>query len=461
MKYKISFIFFVAFLIRLISLNQSLWLDEATTARVVQQYNFLEIITKFSPNDFHPPLYYLLMKAWTGIFGYTEISLRMPSVLFSILTGYVIYLIGKQVFPTSSFGLHGARWAAAFFLFNPLIVYYSQEARMYMMATFLLTTALYFYLSLSINLRGSPASLLNRGGSISIFFFSLSISLSFLTFYGSIFLIIPMGIYLFYKKKYRNFFVFLLLFTVTILLLSSLLYRQIINARQQLQLVPNWTTVLGSANLKNLLLIPLKFSIGRVSFYPKWFYWVISGAWTSFIWFYVIKVGLKQKLLLFLVFGSLGFGILFSLFSPLLQYFRFIFLMPIISILLALENHTPINRLIGVGGFLIFSVIYLLFPTFHREDWKSLAKNLNKSEVYMILSSSDPVRYYKKDLKILDLKSITDAKSLDKEITVIPYVVDIHGIDYQKILSGKKYKLVQQSIFRGLVVEKWNNYSSM
>ena len=157
-----------------------------------------------------------------------------------------------------------------------------------------------------------------------MFLFSLSISLSFLTFYGSIFLIIPMGIYLFYKKKYRNFFVFLLLFTVTILLLSSLLYRQIINARQQLQLVPNWTTVLGSANLKNLLLIPLKFSIGRVSFYPKWFYWVISGAWTSFIWFYVIKVGLKQKLLLFLVFGSLGFGILFSLFSPLLQYFRFI-----------------------------------------------------------------------------------------------------------------------------------------
>ena len=116
---KIFFIFFFAFLIRLIALNQSLWLDEAVTANVVKNFDFAQIISKFSPTDFHPPLYYLFMKLWTNFFGYSEIALRMPSVLFSLLTGYVIYLIG---------GI----WSAAFFLFNPLIVYYSQEARMYM-----------------------------------------------------------------------------------------------------------------------------------------------------------------------------------------------------------------------------------------------------------------------------------------------------------------------------------------
>ena len=129
---KIFFIFLFAFLVRLIALNQSLWLDEAVTAKVVMNYGFTEIVSKFSPTDFHPPLYYLFMKLWTNMFGYSEIALRMPSVLFSLMTGYVVYLIG---------GI----WAASFFLFNPLIVYYSQEARMYMMTTFFLTAGLYYF----------------------------------------------------------------------------------------------------------------------------------------------------------------------------------------------------------------------------------------------------------------------------------------------------------------------------
>ncbi|PJA55943.1 hypothetical protein CO165_00980, partial [Candidatus Roizmanbacteria bacterium CG_4_9_14_3_um_filter_33_18] len=73
-------------------------------------FNLTQIISKFSPTDFHPPLYYLFMKLWTNLFGYSEIALRMPSILFSLMTGYVVYLIGGV-------------WAMAFFLFNPLIVY--------------------------------------------------------------------------------------------------------------------------------------------------------------------------------------------------------------------------------------------------------------------------------------------------------------------------------------------------
>ena len=50
------------FLLRVISLNQSFWLDEATSGLVVRNFNLGEIITKFSPGDFHPPLYYLILK---------------------------------------------------------------------------------------------------------------------------------------------------------------------------------------------------------------------------------------------------------------------------------------------------------------------------------------------------------------------------------------------------------------
>src|SRR3989344_5684606 len=94
-KYKLSLLFLIAFSIRLISLNQSLWLDEATTAIAVQTHSFWNIVTQFSPSDFHPPLYYLVMKVWTGIFGYSEVAIRMPSVLFSMLAGLVVYKIGN------------------------------------------------------------------------------------------------------------------------------------------------------------------------------------------------------------------------------------------------------------------------------------------------------------------------------------------------------------------------------
>ena len=76
----ILYLFIGAFIMRLIGLDQSLWLDEATTAVAVQTHSFWNIVTQFSPSDFHPPLYYLVMKIWTGIFGYSEVALRMSSV---------------------------------------------------------------------------------------------------------------------------------------------------------------------------------------------------------------------------------------------------------------------------------------------------------------------------------------------------------------------------------------------
>ena len=305
MKRKLLLVFLLAFLLRLIALNQSLWLDEATTARVVQKYEFTQIINEFSRNDFHPPLYYLFMKAWTNVFGYSEIALRFPSVLFSLLTGYIVYLIGKKLFSNDSGLATLARmtknrnigmWAAVFFLFNPLIIYYSQEARMYILATFFLTLGLWSFWGAiatpeSNNDSGqarmtkrsrNPFDKLrvNKFGMTNIVMFNISIFVSFLTFYGSIFLIILMILYLFYKKQYRHAFFSLFIIIFSLFIIYPLLYQQIINAKQQLGLIPNWGQVLGKANLKNLALIPLKFSIGRISFYPKWIYWGISGVWT-------------------------------------------------------------------------------------------------------------------------------------------------------------------------------------
>jgi len=455
MNKKIILIFIFAFLIRLIALNQSLWLDEAVTSNVVKNFNFLQIINKFSPTDFHPPLYYLFMKLWTNFFGYSEIVLRMPSVLFSLATGYVVYLIG------------GA-WAAVFFLFNPLIVYYSQEARMYMMVTLLITLALYFFIS-NIKNKISKIHIKNQ------IYFNLFIFLSLLTFYGSIFLVIAFLLYFLHKKQYKNLFISLFTLFIYFLIISPLLYQQFLNSKIALTNVINWSLVLGKVNIKNLLLIPIKFSIGRISFYPKWLYWGIAGGWTGYMIYQISKIkdqNDKSKfkiinLLFYLFLFSLFLGFTVSFFIPMLQYFRFIYLIPIMALLLSIgPSNKPKNNLGGyvlAGGFLIFSLIYLLNPQFHREDWKSLVSNLPKNKpVYMIIASSDPVTYYLNSLKVSELTSLSVRQAqdervneLEKEIVVIPYTVEIYGYDYKKELKEKSYILNKTTTFRELFFEEW------
>jgi len=126
------------------------------------------------------------------------------------------------------------------------------------------------------------------------------------------------------------------------------------------------------------------------------------------------------------------------------------------------NNPNPINtnknwqRIIILSGFAIFSFIYLLNPAYHREDWKSLVSNLNKSKpVYMIYSSSDPVKYYNSDIEIKDIKKLADYK-LENSIQIIPYVSDIHGVDYKKILNELGYKIINENSYRELKIERWD-----
>lgn len=128
----------VALGLRLIGLDQSLWLDEAISANV-SAMPIKEIVTNFSVNDFHPPLYYWFLNIWQGLGGREVIFLRFSSIIFSLVTIYFVYLIGKKI-KNKQTGIEAAILVAV----NPLFVYFSQELRMYAMATMWLTIALFF-----------------------------------------------------------------------------------------------------------------------------------------------------------------------------------------------------------------------------------------------------------------------------------------------------------------------------
>lgn len=436
-------LFIFAFAVRLIALNQSLWLDEGITARVVSEYDLSGIISQFLPLDFHPPLYYFIVYLVSKVAGHSEIVLRLPSVIASIITGIFVYKIAEGMKVETSGNRWTAFFATAFFLFNPLIVYYSQEARMYMVATMFITMGVYY-------VKGRES----RGASLKA---GICFALALATFYGSVLIIIPVLGFLLLARRYSSFFVICLLLFIISAVLSPLLYKQLLNAHIAVSVVTNWKAVLGTASAKNLLLIFTKFMSGRISFEPKVLYFAIAGLWSMVTWFFVFKGGLRHKFFLSFIIVTLLLGTVCSFFTPLLQYFRFLFLLPIVSVLIATGVRKTVFRSLILAGFVVWSLAYLLVPSFHREDWSGLARLIDSSKpIYAIPASMDALYYYRSDLKprIKDLRRVSSLVSRDP-LTIIPYTSDIYGFDYGAVLGTMGYVQQEKQTVRMLTVETW------
>ena len=433
----IIFVLILALGLRLVGINQSLWLDEAISANIAK-LPIGEIVKSFSIGDFHPPLFYWFLDLWTKIGGSNVIWLRLSSVLFSLATIYFVYLIGKKI-KNKKIGI----LAALFLAVNPLFIYYSQELRMYSMVTMWLIIGFYFFIKIK-NEKYSAKDLV---------IFNLMMALSFGTFYGSIFLIASFAIYFLIKKEWKLFFLTNIGTGLIILALAPLLLIQIKNSRIMLIEVTNWALVLGKVNLKNLLLIPLKFGMGRISFYPKIAYYLTGGLWSLILLIMILKNKKEGNWLKFFLMVPIILAILFSIKSPLLEYFRFLYLVPIMCLALAMNCDKKWQKILIGGGFLIFSLMYLLNPNYYREDWKSVAQELgNKGSVYMVSSFGDPIKFYDSSIEIKDIKTIIPTEN---EIWVLPYGEIIHGIDHKKILENLGYKKTFQRDFREMELEKW------
>ncbi len=88
--------------------------------------------------DTHPPLYFLLIHLSRGLLGESDFAYRFPSVLASVLLIPLLYQFGAAV-AGKKVGLIAALLAS----FNPLLIWFSQEARMYTMVVLFATAASY------------------------------------------------------------------------------------------------------------------------------------------------------------------------------------------------------------------------------------------------------------------------------------------------------------------------------
>src|SRR5512139_3222061 len=141
-KILLVLIFALAAFLRFYLLDgQSFWNDEGNSARIAERS--LQLITEGAAGDIHPPLYYYLLHFWRSVFGSSEFALRSLSAALGVLLVALTFLIGRKAFSLGA-GLLAAFVAAI----NPFQVYYSQEARMYMLLAVIGAAATFFLLRL-------------------------------------------------------------------------------------------------------------------------------------------------------------------------------------------------------------------------------------------------------------------------------------------------------------------------
>jgi mannosyltransferase len=120
----------VATAIRIVVINnQSIWTDEALTAYEAR-LPFGPMVHVVLNVETTPPLYFGLIWVWAKIFGTSVIALRSVSTIAGILLVPLAYQCGRELV-SRRVGL----LAAAFVTVNPFLIYYSQEARSYMLLT--------------------------------------------------------------------------------------------------------------------------------------------------------------------------------------------------------------------------------------------------------------------------------------------------------------------------------------
>jgi hypothetical protein len=352
----------------------------------------------------------------------------MPSVIFGMLTVYFVYLIAKEI---------KLRWPvvpALYLATSGLHIYYSQEARMYSMAAFLVIWLVYLYLKEKWAV------------------FSIVLVLLFLTDYVSV-LILPV---LFIYSYSKNIYVKKLSYAVLPLVFAFFAWLPFLSKQLSAGLALKssaWWNLLGPVTFKNVALIPTKFMIGRVSFDNKVLYAVVISI-ISVIFIYII--GKARNKLVWDWFGlSLLLGILLSFFIPTLSYFRYLFILPAFYLLLA-ESKSKVFVVIILAINLLSSGFYLFDKRFQREDWRSAADAIvDEKIVFPVDSQKEALRYYGKDNQIISVSQLEISRP--SQIWLSRYVWEIFdpSDSSRKYIEDLGYNKVLEANFNGVVLFKY------
>lgn len=363
--------------LRLVNLDQSFWLDEASQAQMsalsVKQIWFDR------GGDFHPPLFYLLAHLWLQ-FGKSEVWLRLLPVTFGVANIYVLYLLAKKIIP-------GHQILSSFLLaIAPFHIYYSQEFRSYSLLCLLSTLSMYFlfqkkYMSLII---------IN--------------SLLFYTHYSSIFLLLTQ-LFLVAKADYKK---YLIHNTLYILLISPWLPQFLHQLNSGVNIdtyLPGWRNVLSLPTLKAFPVTLFKLIAGRINFLSKILYglYIVFVFGVTFAALFVAKFQKRFLLTWALVPIFIMMAISFAI--PQSQPFRVIFVLPAFILLMSQAAHKFPKLFLTLFIYIALTgnITYYTRPRIQREDWRGAAEFLAQKNMPVVIKFSGnfaPLAWYDPHLTV-------------------------------------------------------------
>jgi mannosyltransferase len=176
----------VAAVLRFVGIgHQSYWYDEAYTVNLVH-HSVGRMLGLLPRTELTPPLYYCVAWVWARIFGFGEAGLRSLSAVAGVATIPAIYGVGAKLISKRA-GLV----AAALACFNPLLVWYSQEARSY---SLLVLTATLSLLAFAYAREPRPAA--RR-----LVFWVLAAGLTLATHYYAVLVVVPEALWLLWVHR--------------------------------------------------------------------------------------------------------------------------------------------------------------------------------------------------------------------------------------------------------------------
>ena len=180
-------------ILAVINLKSSIYYDESYI-RYAAQGNVSDILSVASA-DGHSPLFYLVIKAWSSVFGTGDTTLRFMSVFFGLISIVFIFQLVKKWF-----GIKAASMSTLLVAVSPIFIRLSQEVGVYTLLLLSLVVLTYV-LSLAIE-KGEEKSAKKYW-----FLYAIMMAFSLWLNYLAVLVIFPQFIYiLFHFGGVRKFF---------------------------------------------------------------------------------------------------------------------------------------------------------------------------------------------------------------------------------------------------------------
>lgn len=166
--------------------------DAESAREMLRTGNFLQVQMDYLPHWEKPPVFIWLQAISMKLFGVTEFAARFPSVLFSIASLLMLFLIGKRIYDKE----YGVVWAIVY-AGSILPVLFSKAAIVDPVFNFLIFLGIYFITTLTFETEFVDKKAIRRERNQSILLSGFFVGLAILT-KGPVGIVIIAGLCAFY-----------------------------------------------------------------------------------------------------------------------------------------------------------------------------------------------------------------------------------------------------------------------